>query len=106
MSEGNGGTVIDEGLAALKMAFDDSKFYNNYAKQCAELIIMGAHREMNIPDAVIMEVYGSITEGKKMSLKFETNAGKGFIANIESYGDLISFMKGKLQCNTFVRVDT
>ena len=95
MSEGNG-KLLDEGLMALKASFDGAKFQSTDAFDAAGLIMLGTHREQHIPDAVIMEVYGIITEGKNVQLGFTAKTGKGYTANIESFADLVSMMNGTL----------
>ena len=99
MSAGNGhDKVVDEGLIAIQSSFSDAKFLNSLGRQCAQLMQMGAHREFNIPDAIIMEVYGIVTEGANVEIKFQKDSGHGFKAQIESYADLIAFMKGEHPC--------
>lgn len=95
MSKSNGHDV-DEGLVALREAFKDAQYISVEAKDCADQIMLGAHRVQEIPDAVIMEVYGSITEGKNIQLTFAADSG-GYVANIESYTDLIAMMAGTLE---------
>jgi hypothetical protein len=87
--------TIDKGLIALQQSFEGAKYLNGMGKKCAELMQKGAHREMNIPDAIIMEVYGVITAGENVEIEFKSNTGHGFKAQIESYADLIAFMLGK-----------
>ena len=98
MANGNG-KVIDEGLMALKAAFDGAKFLDADAKACSELMMLGKHRERQIPDNVIMEIYGMITEGSNVQLKLDATADGdvGFIANLESYADMAAFMQGTFE---------
>ena len=93
MTKGNG-DIHDQGLLAIKAAFDGAQYLNTDAFDAANLMILGKHREQEIPDGVIMEIYGTLTEGKKMALNFTNNAGDGYQANIETYADLVAFMNG------------
>jgi len=96
--KGNGhDSAVDEGLIALRAAFKGAKFLDTDAKDAAGMIQLGAHREQNIPDSTVMEVFGLITEGSNCQLKFESDAGTGYVANIETYADLVSFMQGDLE---------
>ena len=96
--KGNGhDSAVDEGLIAIRESFKGAKYSNTDAFDAAGLIQLGAHRSQNIPDAIIMEVYGTITEGSNCQLKFESDAGAGYVANIETYADLVSFMQGSLE---------
>ena len=81
---------------ALTESFKDAQFLSADAKAASEMIQLGIHREQQIPDNVIMEVYGSITEGKNIQLGFTNDSGGGYQANIESYADLIAMMDGSL----------
>jgi len=96
MSKGNG-KMIDEGLAAIKLAFKDAKFLDADGKECANLMMLGAHRTVEIPDNLIMDMYGSITSGRNVELSFESNEGNGYTAQLTSYGDLIKLMQGTLE---------
>lgn len=101
MSQKKGnGKLRDEGLMVLKEAFAGAKYLEPDGKVAAELIMLGSHRERQIPDNLIMEVYGTVTEGKNASLTFRATSGRGYVANIESYADLILFIKGELECLT------
>ena len=89
----------------MQAAFHGAKFLNNIAAQCASLMCRGEHRKNNIPDVVIMECFGSITEGHAMQLKFETDEGSGYIAEINNYADLLAFLKGTLEVALLEKVD-
>lgn len=88
--------VADEGLMALRRSFADAKYLNSLGQKCAHMMMRGAHRSQQIPDAVIMEVYASITMGKNIQLTMQSDDGHGYVANIESYADMIKFMQGEL----------
>lgn len=92
----------DAGLTAVKASFADAQYQSIDARDCALLMMRGAHRKLEIPDAVIMEAYGMICCGNKVQLKFKTKAGKGYLAQIESYADLIKFMQGELDVAVLV----
>jgi len=96
MVKGNG-KIIDEGLAALKAAFDGAQYLSVEAKECSERIQLGEHRQQNIPDVLIMEVYGSITAGRNIALEFRADSGRGFVAHLESYEDLNALMAGTFE---------
>jgi hypothetical protein len=98
MTKGNG-TMFDEGLMAIKASFEGAQYLSTDAFDAASLIMLGTHRKQQIPDNVIMEVYGAITEGKNIQLKLDADSDGdvGFIANIESYADMVAFMKGTLE---------
>ena len=89
--------VVDEGLVALRRSFADAQYLSSEARDVAHMMMRGVHREQQIPDAMIMEVYGAITSGKCIQLKMDADAGGGYIANIESYADMIKFMQGTLE---------
>ena len=88
--------TVDEGLMALRRSFDAAKYTSIDARDAAILMMRGAHREQQIPDSVIMEVYASITAGKNIHLDMKTDDGHGYVACIESYADMIKFMQGEL----------
>ena len=90
------GKIIDQGLDALKAAFEDAQFLSAEAKEASERIQLGEHRRIGVPDNIIMEVYGSVTEGTNICLEFTSDEGKGYMCSIESYADLIKFMTGDL----------
>lgn len=97
MSKGNG-KIHDEGLMAIKAAFDGAKYTDTDAFDAASLIMLGTHREQQIPDNVIMEIYASITEGKNIQLGLDPQPGDtGYVVNIESYADMVAFMTGTLE---------
>jgi len=87
----------DKGLTAVQASFADAQYQCIEARDAAILMMRGAHREMEIPDAVIMEAYGMVTRGHKCEIRFKTDEGRGYIANIESFEDLIKFMQGELE---------
>ena len=87
----------DAGLTAVQAAFSDAKYPSIEARDAAILMMKGAHREMEIPDSVIMEAYGMVTQGNSVEIKFKTDEGHGYMANITSYSDLIKFMQGDLE---------
>lgn len=87
----------DAGLTAVRASFSDAKYQSIEARDAAILMMRGAHRDMEIPDAVIMEAYGMICEGNSVQLAFKSDDGKGYFANIESHADLIKFMQGELE---------
>jgi len=87
MSNGNG-RVRDEGLIAINESFRGAKFLEQDAKLCADLLCIGSHRELEISDAVAMEMFATITEGKCFTITRLNTQGQGYQANIENYGDL------------------
>ena len=94
---GNGhDKYADERLMGLRHAFKDARFLNNLGRKCAEMIVLGMHRKQHIPDAIIMEIYGSITEGQRVELAFTSDEGNGCLTNIASYADLIKLMQCEL----------
>lgn len=96
MSEGNGAAASDPGLQLIKEAFEDAQYLSIEAKDAAHMIQLGAHREQEIPDQVIMSIYGTLTEGKKAQIEFQSKSGNGYVAHIESYSDMILFMQGNM----------
>ncbi len=101
---GNGhDKYADERLMGLRHAFKEAWFLNNLGRKCAEMIVLGMHRKQHIPDAIIMEIYGSITEGKDIELIFTSDEGNGYRTNIESYADLIKLMRGDLAATPIVK---
>ena len=98
MGKGNG-KLTDEGLMALKAAFDGAKYQDTDAFDAAGLIMLGKHREQEIPDNLIMEIYGTVTEGKNIQLEFTSKSGSGYVANIESFADLVGLMQGTLEAH-------
>ncbi len=95
--KGNG-ELMDEGLMAIKASFDGAKYLSPDAFDAANLIMLGKHRENQIPDNVIMEVYAAITEGKNIQLGLDPKPGDiGYVANIESYADMVAFIQGTLK---------
>ena len=101
---GNGhDKYADERLMGLRHAFKDARFLNNLGRKCAEMIVLGMHRKQHIPDAIIMEIYGSITEGQRVELAFTSDEGNGCLTNIESYADLIKLMRGELAATPIVK---
>lgn len=96
MGSGNG-QLVDEGLTAIRMAFDGHQFVNDAAKQCAELMMAGAHRHLEIPDSAAMEMYGIVTQGSGGAITRTNSEGKGFRAVISSYEDLAELFAGKLE---------
>ena len=90
------GQAHDEGLKAIELAFEDAKYLDADGKECANLMILGAHREIEIADNVIMEIFGSITEGKNVKMTFATDSGNGYEVHIENYGDMVKLMQGTL----------
>ena len=95
-TKGNG-HFQDEGLIAIREAFADAQFFDIEAKEVSERIMLGQHRDKQIPDSMVMEIYGSITEGHKLELAFTSDAGNGYIAHIESYADMIKMLDGGLE---------
>lgn len=91
------GKMADEGQLAMATCFKDAAFVSEEARECSQMMIAGAHRELELPDAVIMEVYGLVTEGKAAVVTRTNNEGEGYRARIESYGELLSFLKGELE---------
>jgi len=102
MSKGNG-EIHDQGLLAIKAAFDGAQYLNSDAFDAASLMILGKHREFEIPDNAIMEIYGTLTEGKKTQFSFTNESGDGYIVNIESYTDLVAFMQGTLPAHVITQ---
>ncbi len=98
MSEGNG-RVVDEGLIAINEAFRGAKYLEEDAKVSAELMKVGKHRELEISDAVAMEMYAMITEGKKFNITRRNSKGEGYRANVENYTDLAAFFAGELEAD-------
>lgn len=96
MTKGNG-HATDEGLQAIKEAFTDAQYLDPNGKECANLMMIGAHREQEIPDNLIMEVYATITSGRNVRLEFTSDEGNGYVACIEGYEDLINLMQGTLE---------
>lgn len=97
MEKSNGnGQVKDEGLLALKAAFDGAQFLNAEAKEVSERILLGQHRQQQIPDNLVMEIYATITEGVNMALEFTSDDGNGYIAYVESYNDMLKLLDGGL----------
>lgn len=96
MNAGNGQTH-DEGLKAIRLAFKDAQYTDADGKECANLMMLGAHRSLEVPDNVIVEVYASITAGKNVKLGLKTDSGSGYTVFIESYGDMIKFLQGTLE---------
>ena len=83
---------------AIKASFDGAKYTSADAFDAASLMMLGKHREYQIPDNVIMEVYAAITEGKNIQLGLDAEPGDtGYVANLESYADMVSFMQGRLK---------
>ena len=93
------GQSHDEGLKAIELAFKDAKYTDADGKECANLMILGAHRNVEIPDNLIMEIYGSLTDGKNVKLGFKAASGQGYDVCIENYGDMIKFMQGTLEAS-------
>jgi len=75
MSEGNGAAASDPGLQLIKEAFEDAQYLSIEAKDAAHMIQLGAHREQEIPDQVIMSIYGTLTEGKKAQIEWQYAGG-------------------------------
>ena len=97
MGKGNG-KIADMGLKAISVAFEDAKFTSTDAFDAVNLMKLGTHRDQGCPDNVIMEIYASVTEGKNVQLKLEqVKDGLGYVANIESYADMVDFMQGNLE---------
>jgi len=95
--KGNG-KIHDEGLLAIKASFEGAKYISTDAFDAASLMMLGTHREQQIPDNVIMEVYAAITEGTNIQLALDPKPGDiGYVANIESYADMVAFMQGTLE---------
>lgn len=92
---GNGG-VFDEGLAAIREAFMGATYLEPAAEECAELLMAGKHRELELPDAAAMEMYGTVTEGKNFEVQRLNKDGAGYMAHIESYTDLAAFFRGDI----------
>jgi hypothetical protein len=87
----------DEGLMAIRAAFEGAQYLDADGKECANLMMLGAHREQQIPDNLIVEVYASLTEGRNVQLKFVSDeTQKGYVACIESYSDMLKLMQGEL----------
>ena len=106
MTKGNGvDKAVDEGLMALRESFKDAKFLDSDAKDAADLICLGAHREQGIPDSTVMEVFGIITEGKNCQLSLKTKEGHGYVAHIESYANLVAFVSGSLEAHILEKGD-
>ncbi len=95
MSEKDG-QEKDVGLIAMKVAFDDAKYLCPEAKQCAELMMIGAHRKLEIPDNIAMEMYSMVTEDHNFTLDRRNDEGDGYVVNIESYANLRDFFAGNL----------
>jgi hypothetical protein len=89
------GHIKDDGLLAIREAFKDAQFLNEDAFDAACLMKMGIHRQIGIPDSAMMEAYGTLTEGKSVQFTLKAKGGSGYIANLESYFDLVQFMQGK-----------
>lgn len=85
--------LVDEGLAAIRHSFDGAQYINDTARECAERMMLGEHRDLELPDSAIMEIYGIITSGEKVRLKRTNDNGDGFLVHIESYEDLLSLIK-------------
>jgi len=95
MSKGNG-AVLDEGLLAINEAFKGAKYLEEDAKLCAELMMLGSHRKLEISDAQAMELYAIVTEGKKFEITRRNSKGEGYQANVENYADLLQLFEGSL----------
>jgi hypothetical protein len=91
------GKLVDEGLLAIHTVFQDYDFLCDDAFDCYQMMVAGAHRELELPDSVIMEVYGLVTEGKAAVVTRTNSEGAGYRARIESYAELLSFLKGELE---------
>ena len=96
MSEGNG-KIVDEGLTVINWAFEGAKYLSAEAKECAELMKLGKHREQEVNDATAIEMFAMVTEGKKFQLTRQGNSGKGYSVCIESYADLRDFLNGTIE---------
>ena len=91
------GNDVDQGLMAINMAFKDAKYLCAEAKECAELMMIGKHRELELSDSNAMMMYGSVTEGKKFILERIGKSGRGYRVQIESYADLRDFFNGTIE---------
>lgn len=91
MTEGNG---QDLGLQAINEAFEGAKYLDPLAKECAELMKLGAHRDLEISDAVAMQIFGMVTEGKNVALRRQGSKGQGYLVTIETYRHLRDFLRG------------
>ena len=92
----NGHDLDDEGLLAIKASFKGASFLDTDAYDAATLMQAGEHRKQDVPDTLIMEIYGSITEGKNICLERKYKSGGGYIVKIENYKDLVQFIQGDL----------
>lgn len=99
---GNGKDTLDEGLIAIHMAFKDAKYLEVAAKECAELMKLGCHRQLELSDAAAMQLYAVVTEGKKVQVERRNTKGEGYLANIESYENLRDFFNGTLEAQTIL----
>lgn len=91
------GKLADEGQLAMATVFKGATFLSEEARLCSQMMIAGAHREMELPDSAIMEIYGLITEGKPAVVERTNSAGYGYKARIENYAELLAFLKGELE---------
>ncbi len=93
--KGNG-KMLDEGLIAINEAFRGAKYLEEAAKECAELMKIGKHRDLEISDGVAMNMYAMITEGKKFEMTRRGSTGAGYQLNVENYTDLAELFRGDL----------
>ncbi len=93
--KGNG--QADQGLLGLNAAFEGAKYTCIEAHECAQLMMMGRHREQEIPDGFAMALYDGVTRGQNQQLMRRGKSGAGYVVHIESYKDLASFFKGTLE---------
>ncbi len=91
------GKMADEGQLAMATVFKDAVFLCDGARLCSQMMIAGAHRELELPDSAIMEVYALITEGKPATVERTNSAGYGYKARIENYAELLAFLRGELE---------
>lgn len=99
MTEGNG-QIVDIGLKAINESFEDAKYLEPAAKECAELMMMGAHRKLEINDAAAMQLYAMVTENHKVKVERTFDSGGGYVVRIETYEQLRDFFNGELGATT------
>lgn len=99
MSRGpNGGSPprVDEGLRALRVAFQDAVYINDDARECAELMMRGTHRQLEIPDAAAMQLYEQVTMGQPVGLTRTNARGEGYRVLVRDYAQLAALFRGEL----------
>lgn len=95
MTEGDG-QVVDIGLKAINESFHDAKYLEPAAKECAELMMLGEHRKLEINDAAAMQLYSMVTQNHMVKLERSFDSGGGYVVRITCYEELKQFFMGEL----------